>query len=129
MADLGSDVHAITDLDASFRVVGGRLAHAQAIARRLGTPRGDLGRIGDDPDYGTDLRAYVGADVGPRVVFEVQSSAEREALKDERTLSAVAVATFAGDALMVALRLADADGPFSLTLAVSDVTVSLLKVT
>jgi phage baseplate assembly protein W len=125
---LGSDIHAVTDLDGAFRVVSGRLAHAQAIARRLGTPRGDLERIGDDPDYGTDLRAYVGADVGPRVVFEVQSAVEREALKDERTLSASAVATFAGDALMVALRLADADGPFSLTLAVSDVTVSVLKV-
>lgn len=128
MSDLGIDVFAVTDLDPAFRLVSGRLAHAQAIARRLGTPRGDLERIGDDPDYGTDLRAYVGSDVGPRVVFEVQAAVEREALKDERTLSASAVATFAGDALTVAVRLADDAGPFSLVLAVSDVTVSVLKV-
>lgn len=129
MADLGTDVFAVTDLDPAFRLVSGRMAHAQAIARRLGTPRGDLARIGDDPDYGTDLRAYVGSDVGPRVVFEVQSLVEREALKDERTLSATATVTAAGGALMVAVRLADARGPFSLVLAVSDVTVSVLKVT
>lgn len=129
MADLGSDVFAVTDLDPGFRLVSGRLAHAQAIARRLATPRGDLERIGDDPDYGSDLRQFVGDDVGPRVVFEVASLVEREALKDERTLSATATVTFAGGALMVALRITDAAGPFSLVLAVSDVTVSVLKVT
>jgi len=128
VTDLGTDVHAVTDLDPAFRQVSGRLAHAQAIARRLGTPRGDLARIGDDPDYGEDLRRFVGDDVGPRVVFEVQSAVEREALKDERTESCTAVATFAGGALTVAVRLADAEGPFSLVLAVSDVTVSVLKV-
>ena len=62
MADLGVDVFAVVDLDPAFRLVSGRVAHAQAIARRLGTPRGDLARIGDDPDYGTDLRAFVGDD-------------------------------------------------------------------
>lgn len=128
MADLGVDVFAVTDLDPAFRLVSGRQAHAQAIARRLMTARGDLERIGDDPDYGTDLRRFVGDDVGPRVVFEVQAAVEREALKDERTQASTAVATFAGGALTVAVRLTDADGPFSLVLAVSDVTVSVLKV-
>ena len=129
MADLGVDVFAVTDLDPAFRLVSGRQAHAQAIARRLMTARGDLERIGDDPDYGTDLRRFVGDDVGPRVVFEVQAAVEREALKDERTQACTAVATFAGGALTVAVRLVDAAGPFSLVLAVSDVTVSVLKVT
>lgn len=129
MADLGSDIHCVSGVDPAFRIVTGRTAHAQAIARRFGTPRGALARIGDDPDYGYDLRAFVGADVGARVVAEVTAGVEREALKDERTRDAKAVVTVAGGALVIALRLVDADGTFSLTLAVSEVTVSVLKVT
>lgn len=129
MTDLGSDIYCVSGVDPAYRVVSGRVAHAQAIARRLGTPRGALARIGDDPDYGYDVRAFVGDDVGPRVVAEVTAGVEREALQDERTADAKATVTVAGGALVISLRIVDGDGPFSLVLAVSDVTVSVLKVT
>ncbi len=129
MVDLGTDVFAVNDLDPGFRLVSGRLAHAQGIARRLLTARGDFARIGDDGTYGADLRRFVGDDVSPRVAFEVAATVEREALKDERTLSAVATVSVAGDSLLVSLRISDAAGPFSLVLAVTNVTVDLLRVT
>lgn len=128
MISLGTDVNAVSDLDAAFGLVSGRLALAQALARRFSTPRGELARIGDDPDYGYDLRELLNDDVGPRAPFEIASNAEREALKDERVKSARASAAIASGRLTLALFLTDAEGPFRLVLAASAVTVEILKV-
>lgn len=128
MTDFGYDVSCVTDLDPAFRQVTGREAVAQAIARRLGTKNGALALIGDDPDYGSDLRELVGEDVGPRALFELQTRAEAEALKDERVLTAQASGSLAAGVLTLVLALSDADGPFRLVLAVSEVSVQILKV-
>mgnify|MGYP006921332426 CR=1 FL=1 len=126
--NLGVDVNAVDDLDPLFTPVSGRLAHAQAIARRLGTQRGTLAHIGESSDYGYDLRELLNEDTGARATFEIASNVEREALKDERTQSARAIVTLVSGRMTVLLDLFDADGPFTLTLAASAVTVELLKV-
>lgn len=128
MSDLGVDVNAVDDLDPLFTPVSGRLAHAQAIARRFGTQRGSLANIGDSSDYGYDLRELLNDDTGPRAPFEIATNMEREALKDERTLSARATVTLISGRLSAVLALSDANGPFTLTLVASAVTVELLKV-
>jgi hypothetical protein len=128
MTDLGTDVSCVEDLDPTFRLVTGREALAQALARRLSTKSGALALLGDDPDYGDDLRELVGEDLGARALFEIAARAEREALKDERIRSTTATATLAGGVLVLTLALSDADGPFRLTLAVSEVSVTVLKV-
>jgi hypothetical protein len=89
---------------------------------------GVLALVGDDPDYGSDLRELVGEDVGPRALFELQARAEAEALKDERVLTAKASGSLAAGVLTLVLALSDADGPFRLVLAVSEATVQILKV-
>jgi hypothetical protein len=128
VADLGTDVRCVDDLDPTFRLVSGREGLAQALARRLSTKRGELALIGDDEDYGLDVREFVGEDVGPRATFELAAQVEAETLRDERVLSATATASFAGGVLTLSLALSDAAGPFRLTLAVTDVSVSVLKV-
>lgn len=128
MTDFGYDVSCVADLDPTFRLVTGREAVAQAIARRLSTKNGALALVGDDPDYGSDLRELVGEDVGPRALFELQARAEAEALKDERVLTAKASGSLAAGVLTLVLALSDADGPFRLVLAVSEATVQILKV-
>ncbi len=127
-SSLGTDVSAVSDLDAAFGVVSERLALAQALARRFGTPRGELAHIGDDPSYGYDLREQLNDDTGPRAPFEIAANAEREALKDERVLSARATATLTSGRLLLTLAITDASGPFRLVLAASAVTVEILKV-
>ena len=128
MSDLGTDVFAVSDLDASFRLVSGRQALAQAIARRLSTRRGELAVIGDDPDYGLDVRDFLNDDVGAVGTFEIEAAVSAEVLKDERVASATVTAQIVSGALLLAIGLVDGDGPFRLTLAVSDVTVTILKV-
>ncbi len=130
---LGTDINTpitdgVPDLDPMFGLVSGRAALAQAIARRLTTRRGLLEWIGDDPEYGHDVREYLGEDVGPRAEFVIASRVQAECLKDERVRAAQVTATLASGRLTLSIKLTDADGPFRLTLAVTGVTVELLKV-
>jgi phage baseplate assembly protein W len=130
---LGTDINTpitdgVPDLDPMFGLVSGRLALAQAIARRLTTRRGLLEWINDDPEYGHDVREYLGEDVGPRAEFVIASRVQAECLKDERVRAAQVTATLTSGRLTLSIKLTDADGPFRLTLAVTGVTVELLKV-
>ena len=57
MAAEGSDFAGVDDIDPALRVVSGRLALAQAFARRLTTP---VGSLPDWPEYGFDLQSAIG---------------------------------------------------------------------
>jgi hypothetical protein len=123
MADLGHDLSCVSDLDPSMREVQGRIALAQACARRLQTPRG---RLIDDPDYGYDLTDEIGDDLSPSDIARIASSVDAEMLKDERVLASSTVVTFLNQILIVTVSLTDGAGPFLLVLQVSAVSVQLL---
>lgn len=130
MADLGITLALTTDegldLDPGFGLVSGRRALAQAILARLDTPQGTLWY---DPDYGRDLKRWLNESFAPSDVFRVQSEIEAECLKDERVRDVAATVTFEPQAerLRVVLALTDADGPFELVLAVSAVSLEVLR--
>lgn len=127
MTDLGTDIDFSSgDLDPLFGLVTGRPCLAQAIAHRLSTPRGSLL---DDPNYGLDVRAKVGESWTPSSLFAFQAAIAAEAMKDERVLRATAAVTLEGRTLTIQLALEDGDGPFQLTMAVSNLTVDILSVT
>lgn len=128
MSALGVDLYCISDLDPAGRTVSGSEALAQALARRLSTPRGALAAIGDDPGYGTDLRDYVGADTGAGAEAEIEAAVRVECLKDERVRDVDVTVSIADRALTVGVRVASTAGALRLVLAVTAVTVDLLKV-
>jgi hypothetical protein len=121
MADLGTDIGGVMDLDPSLAPVSGRRALIEAVARRLVTPRGALWY---DASYGYDLRQFLnGIAAAPsQIVAGVVEQAEA----DERVVGAQASATFINNTLVVKLALLDGSGPFAFTLKVSQVTVELL---
>ena len=128
MADFGKDLSCVTDLDPTLRVVSGRTALMQAIARHLITPRG---RLEGDPNYGFDLAGYLNDDVTQDDIAWMEAQIEAECLKDERVESAtVTVAVRSLRALTIELDIqvliTDASGPFQFTLRASEVTVELL---
>ena len=127
-ANIGADINCASGLDPLFTLVSGRTALGQAIARRLQTPRGTLAWIGDTADYGYDVRQHLGDDLMPRLVSMIASRVEAEALADERVRAATATVTLHAGALRVGLQLADASGPFRLTLSIDAVTVTVLQV-
>lgn len=134
MSTLGTDIstpvsdEGLLDLDPAFGLASERVSLAQAIGRRITTRRGTLAWIGDDPDYGLDVRDYLGSDVDGAVAFRVGAMVQSEVMRDERVLACTASASITDGTLTLSLRLADAAGPFRLVLAISAVTVELLKV-
>lgn len=122
---LGSDLSCITDIDPAGAEVSEKMLLAQALARRLTTPRG---RLIDDANYGYDLNQWLNADVGPAELAQIQSQAQAECLKDERVQSATVTVTFLGGVMLVAVALVSSLGPFQLVLSVSALTTQLLTV-
>lgn len=124
--DLGTDVGGVFDINPEGKLVSGRRCLAEAVARRLITPRG---RLIDDPNYGTDLREYLNDDMGPRDLAIMFSAASAECLKDERVVGADVTGTFVNGVVTLNITITDSDGPFTLVLTVSHVTVQILAVT
>lgn len=121
--DYGNDTECTTDLTFSRTEVTGEAMMAQAMLRRFTTPRGALIQ---SPDYGYDLRQFLKASTPPASV--INGNVENEALKDER-VSDVAAETNFNDAtgvLEITITGDGAEGPFDLTIGISDVTVELL---
>lgn len=118
----------VIDLDPVFGLVSGRTALVQALARRITTERGTLAWIGDDPEYGDDVRASLGDDIETRQSFVVATRVERELLRDERVRGARVAASIASGRLVINAQVSDAAGPFRFTLAVTAVSVETLKV-
>ena len=123
---LGSDLSCVSDIDPAGAEVSEKILLAQALARRLTTPRG---RLIDDPNYGYDLSQWLNADVGPAELAQIQSQAQAECLKDERVQSATVLVTFIQNVMLVTVALVTASGPYSLVLSVSALTTQLLTVT
>lgn len=125
------DADGVVDLDPAFGLVSGRLALAQAIARRITTRAGLLARIGDDPAYGIDVRESLGADTDTdtddRTAFAIAAEVQAEVMLDERVRGADVSAALADGVVILTILLADAIGPFRLVLAVSAVTVEILR--
>jgi len=127
MADLGTDISCWPDLDPNGVLVSGRTALAQALARRLTTPRGGLFY---DTNYGTDLRLYLNEGMTRDAQSRVKAAVEAECRKDERVSSCAADVVFnaAAQSLRISIAVNPGDGPFSLVLDVTKLTLALLAV-
>lgn len=120
MTDYGSDISTFPDLDPSFGLLTGPRVVAEAVARRLMTPRGGLFY---DPQYGFDLRALLNDATPDARLAAIASQVEDEALKDERVQAVQAFVTRNGQAgtLVVRIVLTLASGTFPLTLTIGQV--------
>lgn len=115
------------------RYATGAVLVAQAIYRRLITPRGTLRGGDEESAYGLDLSGYVGAVGYLSAVQALPSLVRAEIAKDDRVGDVDCAATLAdlGSGgvsinLSLSVNLADESQSFTLTLAVTDVTTTLL---
>lgn len=125
MTDFGTDLSCVDDLDPYMLEVSGIDVVSQAILRRLTTTRGMLI---DDPDYGLNVRDYLSATMDAKELTIMQSQLEAELLKDERILSVESTASMVLRTATIKLLVEVGEGPFSLTLAISDVSAAILSV-
>jgi hypothetical protein len=120
------------------RLVSGVTLLAQACFRRLTTPRGTLDDGDEGVVYGFDVAEYIGRDSSPEAIDGIAPAVEAELLKDDRISRVVMKATAVTDTAGLTSVLLEgnvypydeqAAAPFKFTIAIEDVTVSLLGVT
>lgn len=123
----GLDLSCTTDLDPLLRTVSGAEMMAQVCVRRLYCRRGQL--LSDPNDETIDARDFVSDGITPADIPKIQGICTNVLEADERIYSAVVVAEFNAttETLTLGITGTGATGPFRLTLAVTDVTVELLK--
>src|SRR4051812_18911277 len=130
MSDLlGTDIatSGAMGLDPYFTLVSGGRCFVEAFARRLVTPRGSLLNY---PAYGYDLRQWVNAELDTVDLREIERAAAEECRADERVDDVALEASFSDDRLSLTGTVRAITGKtFRMTLAVSDVTVILLRTT
>lgn len=125
----GTDLSCVTDLAEDLAEVDAtsNTAIAQALIRRLITPRGSLP---DDPDYGFDLRGLLNRGVTLAELRAVTGQARSELRKDDRVSDAKVSAAFtlANSTLSVTVEVTPADvdrDVFSFTFALTDSSVAI----
>src|SRR5262249_13556353 len=79
--DFATDLDCSDDLNPLGTTVSGPLCLAQAIQRRLSTPRG---MVIDAPNYGRDLREYLSRGMTAAELEAIPGDVRAEVLKDER---------------------------------------------
>lgn len=122
--DFGLDLSCISDLDAGMREVTGTRQLGEALARRLITPRGTLL---DDGNYGTDMTQFVDADINRGTEGRIGSLCDAEFAKDERVFSSRTTASLLKGVLTLSSAVVAGAGPFTLVIAVTNVTVAVLQ--
>jgi hypothetical protein len=128
----GSDTDCAVDLPLRDAQVTGRKNLANALVRRLQTPRGALAEIEDDPDYGLDVRQLVGAGLTRAQVARWQAEIAAECAKDERVVSASVVLTFVREMQRITIEIeimpVNESVPLTLVLAVAALTVEVMRI-
>lgn len=122
----GTDSYCLEDLQwVSTRVTDPAQLVGQRLARRLQTPRGALGLIHGDPNFGWDVRQLMLSKLTTASRITAQSAIQQECLKDEEVLSAAVSInpTDGGSGLRITIDGQLSGGPFTLVLGVNELTV------
>jgi len=126
--DFGTDVSTFVDgdLDPFFRVISGKRVVAEAIVRRWTTPQGALFF---DENFGRDVRDLLGQATSPQTLFALKNALVAQAEEDERVaeISVDVSLDVRSRKLLIRGEIATADGPFTLVVSISDLSVDLLS--
>jgi hypothetical protein len=118
MAAEGLDFMGGEDLDPGLREApSARWALSDAIVRRL---RNRQGVLTDFPQYGCDLTSIVGTTVSDTLIRQRVIS---QCLAEEEVESATCTVERSGGSVTVSVEVEDGEGPFELTINVSDLGV------
>lgn len=127
--DLGSFPNAaangVLDVDLGMSEVSGRTLLSQSLVRRLTTPTGS---VVDSPNDCVDIRGWVSSGVTQAELQNIAGNLKTEIEKDERVVAATVAVAFnsATQTLTITINVQSGYGPFSLTLTVANLTVSVL---
>lgn len=119
MAAEGSDFMGAADIDPALREApSARWALSDAIVRRLSNRQGVLPEFSQ---YGYDVTSIVGSAVSDTLIRQRVIS---QCLAEEEVESATCTVERSGGMVTIHVEIEDGDGPFELTINVSDLAVS-----
>jgi hypothetical protein len=127
--DLGSfpnpAANGAIDLDAGMIEVTGRTLLAQSLVRRQTTPTGS---VSDSPNDCVDVRGWLSNGVTTNELHALAGNLKTELLKDERVVDVSLMVSYnaASQTLTIVENFTSGYGPFTLTLTVTNVTISIL---
>ena len=125
--DFGTDIACTTSIGPRFGLASGFINLANALVRRLITPRGTLDYA---PDYGYDVRDWLNHDNGQTSKFTLQAAIDSECQKDERVQIATStVDTSVRDTLSITIQVITAAGPFKFVTTIDKVNALIVSVT
>jgi|GEM_PF-2280677 len=124
--DLGTDLDFTSDIGLRWNLASGRRNLANALIRRLSTPRGSLDW---DLNYGFDIRDALNEGMTDVEISGLSGSITDECEKDERVekVDVNSNFNFGTNTLSIPITITDSDGPFDLILLVTNTTVELLN--
>jgi hypothetical protein len=113
------------DLEPTMRDVTGLHVYIQSLVMRQTTATGSVLAV---PDDCFDVRGWISKEMAQSQVATIASQVQSQLLKDERTLTAVVVASFnpATAQLVLVESILSSLGPFKLTLALTQSAVSFI---
>lgn len=121
-----------TDSLVTGRLVSGWRVVAQALYRRLITPRGTLRGGAEQAAYGVDLAEYIGRVAYPGVIATLPGLVRGEFLKDDRVADALVTVTSdtatngaVAITIVAVVQLQDTDEQFALTITADSGGVQL----
>lgn len=121
----GQDSSCVSDVGLfDLQITDPFLLIGQRIIRRLTTPRGALANIGDDPNFGWDVRQLINARLSPSTIAQYQSQITAECLKDEEISAATVTISGSNVSYTISIQLTSSAGPFSLVMPVQNLTAT-----
>ena len=116
----------VLDADPSMRTTTGRQLLIQSLLCRQTTPTGS---VIDCPNDCINLIDYVSEGMTPTAIHQLFGTIQTELLKDQRVVSAFVTGdySFQTSTLRINEAIQSSYGPFSLVLAVSNVSVTILN--
>ena len=124
LPNFGQCLSLTTDFAPTGGMVSGNVAVGQALIRRILTP--SQGLI-DDPTYGYDVSTMIDSATTNGQVDQIMRAMDQQFLKDQRVQSSKTTGTFQNQILTTSTTVVTALGPFSLVLAISAVSVTVLS--
>lgn len=122
--DFGRCLSLTNDFAPAGGMVSGNVAVGQAMVRRLLTP--SQGLI-DDPTYGLDVSAMIDSVQSDASINAIFRAMDQQFLKDQRVQTSRTTGAYANQTLTTTSRIVTAQGPFSLVLSISAVSVTVLS--
>jgi hypothetical protein len=124
--DFGTDVLTFPDLDETLSPARGFRVLAEAICRRLVTPRGQMLF---EPNYGFDVRSFLNAPIRMPELAAIKAGVEDQCEADERAVSAECSPEFNPQTgiLKLPISVETAEGPFQLVALVNNLNLTLLS--